>query len=68
MALAQVQQYIITEDADMINNIRRNLDIAVSFLPQLSNNHISSVYYYRAVINLYRNDIEKAVADIDKAI
>lgn len=44
------------------------MDKAVSFLPQLSNNHISNVYCHRAIINLYVNDIDKAISDIDKAI
>ncbi len=44
------------------------MDKAVSYLPQLSNNHISNVFFHRAVMNLYVNDFDRAVADIDKAI
>jgi tetratricopeptide (TPR) repeat protein len=68
LALAEVQEYISTEDAEIIDRVRVHLDKAVNFLPQLSNNHISNVYYHRAVINLYVNDFDKAVADVDKAI
>jgi len=68
LALAEVQEYIVSEDAEAIDRVRVNLDKAVNFLPQLSNNHISNVYYHRAVINLYINDFDKAVADVDKAI
>jgi hypothetical protein len=68
MALTEVQEYIVTEDAEIIDKVRVNLDKAVNYLPQLSNNHISNVFYHRAVIHLYVNDFDKAVADIDKAI
>lgn len=37
-------------------------------MPQLSNNHISTFYYYRSAIYLYKGDFNKAVADVDKAI
>ena len=45
-----------------------NLTIGISHLPQLSNNHISSFYFYRSIITLYRQEFNKAVEDIDKAI
>lgn len=45
-----------------------NISIGVAHLPQLSNNHISTFFYHRAVLHLYRNDFNKAVADVDKAI
>ena len=44
------------------------LATGISHLPQLSNNHISSFYYYRAVIELFKGDFNKAVSDVDKAI
>jgi len=44
------------------------LSIGITHLPQLSNNHISTFYYYRAILYLYKNDFNKAVADVDKAI
>lgn len=37
-------------------------------MPQLSNNHISTFYYFRSILHLYRNDFNKSVADVDKAI
>ena len=45
-----------------------SLSIGISHLPQLSNNHISTFYYFRAIMHLYRNDFNKAVTDVDKAI
>ena len=47
---------------------KSNLTKAVNFLPQLSNNHVSSIYYHRAVLLLYLNEFEASVTDIDKAI
>lgn len=44
------------------------MSIGITHLPQLSNNHISTFYYYRAILYLYKNDFNKAVADVDKAI
>lgn len=45
-----------------------NVSMGISHLPQLSNNHISTFFYFRAILHLYKNDFNKAVADVDKAI
>ena len=45
-----------------------NISIGIAHLPQLSNNHISTFFYFRAILHLYRNDFNKAVSDVDKAI
>mgnify|MGYP002362234035 CR=1 FL=1 len=47
--------------------IQKHLDFHLK-KAQHSNNHISTFYYYRAILHLYRNDFNKAVADVDKAI
>jgi hypothetical protein len=61
MALTEVQEYIVSKDNEIIDKVRVNLDNAINFLPHLSNNHISNVFYDRAVINLYVNDFDKAI-------
>jgi tetratricopeptide (TPR) repeat protein len=40
----------------------------ITHLPQLSNNHISSFFYYRSILYLYLDDYNNAITDVDKAI
>lgn len=44
------------------------IEEGISHLPQLSTNHISSFYFYRAVIYLYSQDYKSSVEAIEKAI
>ena len=45
-----------------------HIGTGIGHLPQLSNNHISTFFYYRSLLLLFRNDFNGAVADVDKAI
>lgn len=58
----------LEEKKVIISQIIENLSTGINHLPQLSNNHISSFYYFRSIIELYRQEFSKAVNDIDKAI
>lgn len=71
LAFERVQNSLEKDPSKRSENtefIIESISNAISHLPQLSNNHISTFYYYRAVIYLYKDDFNKAVADVDKAI
>jgi tetratricopeptide (TPR) repeat protein len=56
------------ERQNSLKLIIENLSTGIAHLPQLSNNHISSFYYFRAILEVYMQDFSKAVSDVDKAI
>ena len=73
MAFELIRNKFIEEEDPVVKNdyleeAVSHISTGISHLPQLSNNHISTFYYYRSLLYLFKNDFNRAVSDVDKAI